>query len=77
VADVWEAIERHQAHLGKAGIEKARRARRRAELGTALAALIRRQAGKALETGLGAELAASVERGDTDPWTAADQLAAV
>ncbi|MEE9582368.1 MAG: methylmalonyl Co-A mutase-associated GTPase MeaB [Acidimicrobiia bacterium] len=77
VADVWEAIERHQAHLGKAGIEKARRARRRAELGTALAALIRQRAGKALETGLGAELAASVERGDTDPWTAADQLAAV
>jgi LAO/AO transport system kinase len=77
VADVWEAIERHQAHLGEAGIEKARRARRRAELGTALAALIRQRAGKALETGLGAELAASVERGDTDPWTAADQLAAV
>jgi len=77
VADVWEAIERHQAHLGKAGIEKARRARRRAELGTALAALIRQRAGKALETGLGAELVASVERGDTDPWTAADQLAAV
>jgi LAO/AO transport system kinase len=77
VADVWEAIERHQAHLGEAGIEKARRARRRAELGTAVAALIRQRAGKALETGLGAELAASVERGDTDPWTAADQLAAV
>lgn len=77
VADVWEAVERHQVHLGEAGLEEARRGRRRAELETALAALIRKRAGKALETGLGAELAASVERGDTDPWTAADQLAAV
>jgi len=77
VADVWEAIERHQAHLGEAGIEEARRGRRRAELGTALAARIRERASSALETGLGAELAAAVERGDTDPWTAADQLAAV
>jgi LAO/AO transport system kinase len=77
IADIWEAIEGHQVHLGEAGLEEARRSRRRAELETALAARIRERAGRALETGLGAELAASVERGDTDPWTAADQLGAV
>ena len=76
IADVWEAVERHQVHLGVAGLEEARRSRRRAELGTALAARIRERAEGALETGVGAELAAEVERGDTDPWTAADRLAA-
>ena len=77
IADVWEAVERHQVHLGVAGLEEARRSRRRAELGTALAARIRERAEGALETGVGAELAAEVERGDTDPWTAADRLAAI
>jgi len=76
-SDVWEAVERHQAHLGDAGLEQARRRRRRAELGTALAARLRERAGKALESGAGAELAAAVERGDTDPWTAADHLAEI
>ena len=77
IEDVWEAIERHRVHLGEAGIEQARRGRRRAELETALAARIRERAKQALETGVGAEVAAAVERGDTDPWTAADRLAAV
>jgi len=77
IEDVLEAVERHRVHLGEAGLEQARRSRRRAELETALAARIRERAKQALETGVGAEAAASVERGDTDPWTAADRLAAV
>ncbi len=76
IAEVWEAIEGHRSYLGDAGLEIGRRARRTAELRTALAARIRVRALNVLSAGTGADLATAVERGDTDPWTAADQLAA-
>jgi len=74
-AELWDAVERHRSHLGTAGLEAGRRSRRRAELDTALAARLRDRTLKMLETGVAAELAAAVERGETDPWTAADRLA--
>ena len=77
IAELWEAIERHLVHLGDAGLEASRRTRRRAELRTALAARMRVRATQSLAVGVGADLAAAVEEGDTDPWTAADQLAGI
>jgi len=74
VPDVWDAIERHRTHLGSTGLEEARRARRRAELETALASRFRDRAIQALNAGIGSDLAAAVESGDLDPWSAADQL---
>ena len=74
VPDVWDAIERHRIHLGATGLEEARRARRRAELETALASRFRDRAIQALNAGIGSDLAAAVEGGDLDPWSAADQL---
>jgi len=77
VAEAWDAIERHRSHLGDTGLEAGRRARRCAELSTALAARTRARALEALEVGTGADLVEAVERGDTDPWTAADRLAGI
>jgi LAO/AO transport system kinase len=74
VPDVWDAIDRHRTHLGSTGLEEARRARRRAELETALASRFRDRAIQALNAGIGSDLAAAVESGDLDPWSAADQL---
>ena len=74
VPDVWDAIERHRTHLGSTGLEEARRARRRAALETALASRFRDRAIQALNAGIGSDLAAAVESGDLDPWSAADQL---
>jgi LAO/AO transport system kinase len=74
VPDVWDAIERHRTHLGGTGLEEARRVRRRAELETALTSRFRDRAIQALNAGIGSDLAAAVESGDLDPWSAADQL---
>jgi len=74
VPEVWDAIERHRAHLGVNGLEEGRRVRRLAELRTALASRFRDRAVRALGGGAGADLAAAVESGDLDPWSAADQL---
>lgn len=74
VSDVWDAMKRHRTHLGAVGLEDARRARRRAELETALASRFRSRATQALEAGVGSDLAAAVESGELDPWSAADRL---
>lgn len=74
VEEVWEAVERHGAHLGEAGLEARRRSRRRAELTTALTVRINDRVMGSLAAGAGAELAAAVEQGAIDPWTAADQM---
>jgi LAO/AO transport system kinase len=75
IDQLWEAIDAHRTHLGDAGLEAGRRLRRHDELVTALAARIRQRARDALVEGDGALLAAAVEAGETDPWTAADRLA--
>ena len=75
IDELWDAIAAHQAHLGDTGLEAGRRVRRRDELITALAARIRQRARAALDDGEGALLAAAVESGESDPWTAAERLA--
>ena len=75
IDELWNAITAHRAHLGDAGLEAGRRVRRRDELITALAARIRERARGALDDGEGALLAAAVEAGESDPWSAADRLA--
>jgi LAO/AO transport system kinase len=72
---VWEAIDRHRDHLGAAGLAAQRRERLRSELMTALTGRLRRRAIDALTEGQGAELVATVERGELDPWSAAARLA--
>jgi LAO/AO transport system kinase len=74
VPEVWDAIERHRTHLGSSGLALGRRLRRRAELETALASRFRDRVVQALDGGIGADLAAAVEGGDLDPWSAADEL---
>ncbi len=74
VADLWEAIGRHRAHLVDTGqLEPRRAARVGDELTRILAALLHE---RALASGKGRvdDLAAQVARRELDPWTAAEGL---
>jgi LAO/AO transport system kinase len=76
-ADVWQAVGEHRSHLGAGGGLDDRRRRRAAEEITRLvAARLLAQARARTEGPRAAELAAAVARGDTDPWSAADELLA-
>ena len=72
VTDLWDAVRAHSSHLGAGGSAERRRRRRSADLESALAAALRRKARALAATDPG--LVAAVERGEVDPWTAADRL---
>jgi LAO/AO transport system kinase len=77
VADLWSAVTGHREHLSRTGLlDERRRRRRRSELEVALAAAFSRQAAELAAGGRGADLVARVERGELDPWTAAELLLA-
>jgi LAO/AO transport system kinase len=75
VADAWDAVVRHRDHLTSGGGLHERRRRRAAdEIGRLVGVRLLERA-RTVTTGPRAtELAESVVRGDTDPWTAADEL---
>ena len=70
---LWKAIDAHRLHLGSDGLERRRRRRRKADLNTALASALRDRATALADSD--ADLLGAVERGETDPWTAAAFLA--
>jgi LAO/AO transport system kinase len=77
VADVWVAVRAHRDHLTSSGGLHERRRRRAAdEITRLVSARLLERAQAATSGARAAELAESVARGDTDPWTAADQLLA-
>ncbi len=71
--ELWKAVEAHRQHLGIEGLERRRRRRRKSDLNTALAAALRDRATALADSD--ADLVDAVERGETDPWTAATFLA--
>jgi LAO/AO transport system kinase len=77
VADVWAAVVAHRDHLG-AGPGSALAARRRAraadEVTRLVAARLMERARALTEGPRATALAEAVATGDTDPWTAADEL---
>jgi LAO/AO transport system kinase len=77
VADLWDAVVEHRAHVETTGELTRRRAdRARDELGRVVAERLRAQA-DALRTGeTFAGIEADVVAGRIDPWTAADTLLA-
>ena len=72
LAVLWDAIAAHRAQLGPGGLAARRRRRRSSDLETALTAALRRRAKALIAADPGR--AAAVERGEIDPWTAADRL---
>jgi LAO/AO transport system kinase len=75
VADVWQAVVDHRAHLAAAGELTELRRRRAAEEVTRLVAVrLTERARSATVSTRGRELADAVAAGDVDPWTAADEL---
>lgn len=73
LAELWEAIRSHRGHLGAGGLALRRQRRRRTDLETALAAVLRERAVTLAASDGG--LLAAVEQGEVDPWTAAARLA--
>jgi LAO/AO transport system kinase len=75
VAELLDAIQAHRAHLEAGdGLEEGRRARRRGELRSALAAVLARRAAEAAAAPEHRRVASLVEQGQLDPWTAAERL---
>jgi LAO/AO transport system kinase len=75
VADVWQAVVDHRAHLAAGGELAERRRRRAAEEVTRLVAVgLTERARAATGSARGRELADAVAAGDVDPWSAADEL---
>ena len=72
VEAVWDAVVAHRAALGDAGVEDRRRRRRRTELVTAFADIVRARAADAVGE---SDVTAAVEAGEIDPWTGARILA--
>jgi LAO/AO transport system kinase len=74
VAELWDAVAAHRAHLEQAGTLEPRRAERVGdELVHILAALLHERALAAAGDRIGS-LAAEVARRQLDPWTAAERL---
>jgi LAO/AO transport system kinase len=77
VADVWKAVRDHRDHLTSVGGLQERRRRRASDEITRLVGVRLLERSKAVTTGeRAAGLAEAVTRGETDPWTAADELLA-
>jgi LAO/AO transport system kinase len=75
VAELWEQVHAHRAHLEGSGELAVRRGRRaREELTRIVAERLLLQAREASEGDRYEELLDEVERRGTDPWAAADQL---
>ena len=75
VAEVWQAVVDHRAHLAAGGELQDRRRRRAAEEVTRLVAARLLDKARAVTAGpRAAELAEAVARGEVDPWTAAEEL---
>jgi LAO/AO transport system kinase len=75
IDELWGEVQRHRAYLIEEGLLQARRrARRRGELETALVAAFRRSARRVLAADDGDGVAALVESGEMDPWTAAELI---
>jgi LAO/AO transport system kinase len=75
VADVWQAVADHRAHMEADGELDDRRQRRAADEVTRLVAARLLERARAMTTSPRAgELAEAVAAGDLDPWTAADEL---
>lgn len=75
VADVWQAITDHRAHLTDTDELAERRRRRASEEVTRLVAAELLQRARSMTTSPRAvELADAVASGELDPWTAADEL---
>lgn len=74
VEEALEAVAAHRRHLEETGgLEAGRRARRRGELESALAVALRMRAAEATAAS-DRDVVAAVERGEIDPWTAADRV---
>jgi LAO/AO transport system kinase len=77
VADVWAAVQRHRKHLSDTGGLQERRRQRASDEITRLVGIRLLERSRAVTTSeRAAELAEGVARGETDPWTAADELLA-
>ena len=75
VADVWQAVADHAAHLRTTGELDERRHRRAAEEVTRLVAARLLERARSMTSGPRAgELARAVADGELDPWTAAEEL---
>jgi LAO/AO transport system kinase len=73
IGNVLEGIDGHRLHLEQGGlVGEGLRRRRRRDLETAVAVAARRRA--ATLTAEHADLVEAVERGDLDPWSAAEQM---
>jgi len=78
IDELWDAIDGHRRHLAESGgLDEGRRDRRVGELEVALAAVFARRAESLAKDPEGRELVARVERGELDPWSAAEELIAV
>jgi LAO/AO transport system kinase len=77
VAGVWEAVRRHRdEQAASGGLDERRRRRAADEITRLVGARLLERSGAITAGDRAAELAAAVARGDTDPWTAADELLA-
>jgi LAO/AO transport system kinase len=75
VEDVWRAVRDHRAHLlAGGGLDERRRRRAADEVTRLVAASLMARARATTEGSRASELAEAVARGDTDPWSAADEL---
>lgn len=73
VADLWEAIQGHQAHVAAANGEAATRRARR-DLRAAMTELVARRAATHVDESRMSEVVSEVAARRVDPWTAAEQL---
>jgi LAO/AO transport system kinase len=75
VDELWEAIEKHRAHLeSTGGLEARRRARALAEVENMVAATLRARAAAFLSDGGGADLVDALVAGKMDPYRAGATL---
>jgi LAO/AO transport system kinase len=75
VDEVWRAVRDHRAHLvAGGGLDERRRRRAADEVTRLVAAALMARARSVTEGPRAAELAEAVARGETDPWSAADEL---
>jgi LAO/AO transport system kinase len=72
---VWQAIIDHRRHLETSGqLAEQRRQRARDEIARMVAARLAERSREVTSGDQAAELAEALARGETDPWTAADEL---
>jgi LAO/AO transport system kinase len=77
VADVWQAVADHRAHMRASGeLDERRRSRAGEEVTRLVAARLLERARAATTSPQALDLAEAVAAGEVDPWTAADELLA-